>query len=382
MSKAKRTDQECRASLGICAIPPRTYWHGRFLVCIGLFLVVVAASICAFAVALSDDAARDKPSQSLGSLAKAAVAEDVSLKQKRTQEGNTLAVEQQLGQFPPCTEAERELAKMLRGKDEKIDLALANWIIAADVPIFADMTRESYFMQLEAMISEVRQEMSRTRKVAASNGQNINDPQTRCGIFCNAIIKLRFAYREEFAQHDLTPLQDKALHGDPDNTFLAGLLRTKRGSCVSMPLLYLVIGQRLGFPVHLVAIGQHYFIRWQEPGYRINIETTRTDKVWVTDDDSAYVEEEGMTRDQLKGSDLRNLSNREVVGNLFFTRSCYWITTTAKSRTKSWMDLSRAKHLAPDDSAITGTCQAVFDHYGITPGDTVSSLKQKEQKGI
>ena len=214
-------------------------------------------------------------------------------------------------------------------------------------------------------------------KVSLSRGKDLNDPDTRCSIFCNAIIKLQFAYTEEFRQHNLMPLQSQALQSNPNNTFLAGLLRTRQGSCVSMPLIYLVIGRRLRMPVHLVAIGKHYFIRWEEPGYRINIETTAIDKVWVTDDDSAYIDDEGLTRAQLRGSDLRNLTRREAVGILFYTRSAYWVITAVKSRPQSWMDLSRTFHLAPADTAVSKTYQGIFNHFGITPADTLASLKQK-----
>jgi len=273
----------------------------------------------------------------------------------------------EFGQFAPATNAERELEKMLRGKDEDIDLALANWLIAADVPQFSDMTREAYFAALDAMTKHVRAEMKRMQKVAEGRGQNPDDPDVRCGIFCNAIIKLRFGYRGEFRGHDVSPARLTALYSDASNVHLAGLLRTCQGSCVSMPLIYLVIGRRFGFPVYLVAIGKHYFIRWEEPGYRMNIETTQVDKVWVTDDDSAYVEEEGMTLEQVSGSELRNLTNREVIGTLFFARQGHLMTKNGVYEIQACMDLSRALHLAPDDPAIKATHKAVFTHYGIKP---------------
>jgi hypothetical protein len=53
----------------------------------------------------------------------------------------------------------------------------------------------------------------------------------------------------------------------------------------------------------------------------MNIETTAVDNVWITDDDFAYIEGEGMTRDQVQGNELRNLSNREIIGSLLFLRS-------------------------------------------------------------
>jgi hypothetical protein len=293
-----------------------------------------------------------------------------------------LSEQTQLRQFQPRTPAECGLASILSGKDEDIDLALVNWLIAADVPQFADMTREDYFRELDAMIGQVRKNMVKMQELAVSRGKDPSEPNTRCGIFCNAIIKLRFAYAEQFRQENLTPSQMKALYADANNLFLTGLLRTKRGSCVSMPLVYLVIGQRLGMPVHLVTVGRHYFIRWEDPGYRMNIEPTIVEKVCVTPDDSVYLEAEGIRRDQVRGSDLRNLSNGEVVGNLFFTRSCYWATRGGKGENQRRRDLSRARCLAPDDPAIQAAYQLVFSAPEITRKHSSIDLRAQQQKGV
>jgi len=320
-------------------------------------LIAAVLCICAFALARQ----RNRGAYSQGS---AAITENAPL------------VASRFGQFPPCTEAERELEKLLRGKDEEIDLALANWLVAADVPQFADMTRETYFKRLDALIQQVHQDMGRRQEVAKSRGKNPNDPDTRCATFCGAMIKLGFAYREEFAQHDLTPPQMRGLYADANNTFLAGVLRTMRGSCVSMPLIYVVIGERLGLPVHLVHVGKHCFVRWQEPGYRMKVETTAVDHVWVTDDDSAYLEDEKMTKNQVAGNELRNLSNREVVGSLLFIRSSHWVMKDEQEHTKSWMDLSRAFHLSPDDPAIAKTYQSISGHYGLKPDQSLADLER------
>lgn len=293
-------------------------------------------------------------------------------------QGQTSPAKSSFGQFPAYTAAEGELEKMLLGKDEDIDLALANWLVVADLPQFASMTREAYLRTLDGMVEHVRQDMKRREKVAVSKGKSPDDPDVRCSIFCGSVLALGFAYADDFRQHNLTPQQIGALHADGNKVFLAGLLRTRRGSCVSMPLIYLVIGQRLGLPVHLVALGQHYFIRWQEPGYRMNIETTIVDRLAVTPDDSVYIEDEGLTRDKLRGSDLRNLSNQEVLGQLLFTRSAYWVMSPERSKSRSWVDLSRAFHLAPDDTAIQKTHQGVFSTIGITPQDTLLTLLDKE----
>ncbi len=339
---------------------------GRAAVAIGLLLLAGAAGLW---VLVPRELAADQPTQ-------------VSAPSPENSASASPASSQTaFGQFPPVTAAEAELAKLLQGKDETIDLALANWLVATDVPQFSGLTREAYLAQLDEMVGHVRREMTRMEGVARSRGENPDAPRTRCAIFCNAVLKLRFAYAEEFRQNHLTPAQRKALYGDANHVLLAGLLQTRRGTCVSMPLLYLVIGQRLGYPVHLVAIGSHYFIRWEEPDLRMNIETTSVDRVWIAEDDDAYLEQEGMTRDQLQGSDLRNLTRHEVVGQLFFARSGHWMFRPEKSRSQAWMDLSRARHLAADDSAIRQSYETVFSHYGLGPDDTLATLKQKELKG-
>lgn len=255
---------------------------------------------------------------------------------------------------------EGELHRMVDARDVEVDLALANWLIASEMPEFRNLTREEYFKQLESLTKQVRQHVARMEKVASARGESLTNANTRCAIFCNAILKLGFAYAEEFRQEKITPASLEKLYADPNNICLAGLLRTKRGSCVSMPLLYLVIGQRMGMPVHLVAIGKHYFIRWEEPGYRMNIEPTIVTKVAATPDDSVYLETEGITREQLKGSELGNLTNREVVGNLLFVRSAYWATKGPEHAAAQRLDLTRARALAPDDAAIAETYRKVI----------------------
>jgi hypothetical protein len=99
----------------------------------------------------------------------------------------------------------------------------------------------------------------------------------------------------------------------------------------------------------------------------MNIEPTITEKIAMTPDDSVYLDIEGMTRAQVSGNQMRNLTNREVMGNLFYTRSAYWATKGPEHMAQQRSDLARARHLAPDDPAIKTTQQAVFNSYGIKP---------------
>lgn len=267
--------------------------------------------------------------------------------------------------------SDQELEKMAQEKDGDIDLALANWLAVADIPEFQNLTREDYFEQLHTMIEQVKEKMT-SMQAANWPTANSDDPQTRCQRFCSAMIRLHFKYAEQFQEENLIVMQRQAMYSNPDNIFFAGLLRTRQGTCVSMPLIYLVIGQRLNMPVHFVEIGMHYFIRWDEPGFRMDIETTITTETAWTRDESVYLDTEGMTHDQLQGSDLRNLTNREVIGELLYARTSYWHVKGAVFEGNSHADLILAHKFAPDDPGIERLYHAVFNHPGII-------LKQNHQ---
>ena len=58
-----------------------------------------------------------------------------------------------------------------------------------------------------------------------------------------------------------------------DATLAASLLR-KRGNCLSTSTLYMLAGEALKLPIHMVLIPRHAFARWDDGKVRINIETT------------------------------------------------------------------------------------------------------------
>jgi len=52
---------------------------------------------------------------------------------------------------------------------------------------------------------------------------------------------------------------------DSSDVFLHGLLGPRHmGTCSSMPVLYVAVGRRIGYPLKLVATKGHLFVRWQD----------------------------------------------------------------------------------------------------------------------
>jgi regulator of sirC expression with transglutaminase-like and TPR domain len=73
-------------------------------------------------------------------------------------------------------------------------------------------------------------------------------------------------------QYDLTdPFGRK-----PENRLLSTYLRTRRGNCVSMPILFVALAQRLGLPATLSTAPGHIFVKYFDDvtGKTVNLETT------------------------------------------------------------------------------------------------------------
>ena len=112
-------------------------------------------------------------------------------------------------------------------------------------------------------------------------------------------------------------------HDDPlglnvKNKLLSTYLRTRRGNCVSMPTLFLILADRLGLNVSFGNAPLHVFIRYTDPQGRVfNIETTSGANLarpeW-------YRQNLPMTDLAIKsGLYMRTLTRRETIAHLAST---------------------------------------------------------------
>lgn len=97
------------------------------------------------------------------------------------------------------------------------------------------------------------------------------------------------------------------------NKHLGTYLNLRKGNCVSMPILVLVLGQRLGLPVTLATAPMHLLVKFADDTQQawINFEATAGGFKF----DRSYERELGITQEALEnGLYLRPLMPREVVG--------------------------------------------------------------------
>ena len=99
---------------------------------------------------------------------------------------------------------------------------------------------------------------------------------------------------------------------NPAELFLHGLLQTRRGYCMNLSLLYLILGERLNLPLVGVPLPNHFFVRYDSPEYRVNIEATEGGAAYP---DSFYEQRFGVTKDSQYF--LTNLGKKQTLGAYF-----------------------------------------------------------------
>jgi regulator of sirC expression with transglutaminase-like and TPR domain len=110
-----------------------------------------------------------------------------------------------------------------------------------------------------------------------------------------------------------------------------------------MPLLYIAVAQRLGWPIYPVTAPSHFFARYAAPFFhRQNIEVTSGGKYF---EDEWYVDDFAIGPEALKaGSYMRTLTYREYFGHILYA-SAYAFTDGHKRLAY----IERAASLNPRD---------------------------------
>ncbi len=111
----------------------------------------------------------------------------------------------------------------------------------------------------------------------------------------------RFLFVEERFAYDCDA-------GKPDNYLLDRVIANRRGNCLGLTSLYLILAERLSLPLRGVYVPSHCFVRYEEGGVRINIETGEKG---AERDDGRYRREFGLTGERPY---LRSLGGKEMIG--------------------------------------------------------------------
>ncbi|MBI3378035.1 MAG: hypothetical protein HY035_06520 [Nitrospirae bacterium] len=176
--------------------------------------------------------------------------------------------------------------------EEKIDIGIAGLILAKE--IYPDIDIKAYSAKIDEMANGAR---------ILTKGSKDPDYRIRAlNTFFFKIAGIKYDFSDPYGRN-------------LKNRYINGILDRKKGNCVSMPLLYLAIAQRLGYPVYAVGAPDHLFLRYVDPNFgEQNIEVTGGGGY---SSDKDYIREFQISERGIKsGTYLKTMTHRELLADL------------------------------------------------------------------
>ena len=127
-----------------------------------------------------------------------------------------------------------------------------------------------------------------------------------------------------------------------DNKFINGYISSKKGSCITMPMLYIILGEKLNIPLKPVRSAKHFFVRYEPEGiklnFQLNIEATNGGG-FISDDE--YQESVLIPDKAIKnGVYLRTLTKKEYIASLLLTNANEYIHNKNIEKAKHYYKLA------------------------------------------
>jgi regulator of sirC expression with transglutaminase-like and TPR domain len=198
------------------------------------------------------------------------------------------------------------IEQILALPEDQIDLGIACLVLAKDA--YPDLNISGFDYLLDYMADRIRM-----------LNQGVTDSEVRIGLMNT------FLYRPGWWNDSLTfdyDLEDLAAN-EKKNQYLNGYLATRRGSCITMPMLHLVLADRLGWPMRAVITPKHYFVRYLDARLKIaNIEATSYGGAMP---DQHYIEAADIPARSIKsGAYMRTLSKKEYIASLLINNARHY----------------------------------------------------------
>ncbi len=206
--------------------------------------------------------------------------------------------------------------------EDEIDLGLACLIIAKEA--YPNMNVAFFDYALDYMVNAIKY-----------HNKGNQDPESRIALLNTYLFKA--GEWNDFITFSFD--YDDIEGNQKNNRYLNGLIASKKGTCITLPMLYMVLADRLGWPVYAVRAPQHVFCRYivnKDSNEYYDIETTSKG---VITEDLLYVKDFKIPGEGLKsGSYLRTLSKKEYLATMVHNHA--WICIT-----KEGIDLTNSKRL-------------------------------------
>lgn len=224
-------------------------------------------------------------------------------------------------QIPPIagglSESVRQLCCLSNAELATHDIGELNLLVARGLPGAEDLDIGACLEKLDTWANLVRLNTDHWWPNFARSPEKYEQSPGKFRMMCLVTVLQRYLG----VRYNLAFSEGEYDGADSRNLFIHGLLSGHGGTCVTMPILYVAVGRRLGYPLKIAHAMEHTFVRWEEPGgERFNIEATS--EGFCPHDDAYYHKRPRPLTDEdlATGFYLRSLTPREELADFLANR--------------------------------------------------------------
>lgn len=163
-----------------------------------------------------------------------------------------------------------ELLKMTPEQLADVDIAEMNLLCATGLPGAEKLDIGKAFARLDDYAQRVRYWTDQSMWDFRQNPSKFENSEAKF-----RVLLLISVLQKDFGVHYNDRGERNCDFSSSKNPFIHGMIDdTNGGTCASMPVMYVAVGRRLGYPMSLVLAKTHIFARWDDGTERFNIEGT------------------------------------------------------------------------------------------------------------
>jgi len=179
----------------------------------------------------------------------------------------------------PSPKTLAELVALSPAQLAQCDIGLMNLLCAERLRGAEKLDVTDHIARLDGIAKHVEFETRRHLYRFWNNRAEFNNSEAYFRMLLMAVT-LQGDLRMRYNPQRITPVGEfepnEVFFADSRDVFIHGLIADYRrmGTCSSMPVLYVAVGRRLGYPLKLVPTQNHLFVRWEDSRERFNVDAT------------------------------------------------------------------------------------------------------------
>lgn len=286
-----------------------------------------------------------------------------------------------------------ELAEFIRLPLEAIgeyDVGALNLRCANGLPGAESINEEQMLSWMDRAAKQVQFETARHWYRFTESPETYNTSAAYfCCYFLLQVLQEEFGVHYNPARVTDPKFQDPKCF-DPDfrdsrDLFIHGMIDGPGGTCASMPVLYVAVGRRLGYPLKLVESRGHLFVRWDDPdgkcfGFpeRFNVEGAGEGIASYDDEHYKNWPEPWTEVDEAEGWYLKSMTPQEELASFLSTRGdCLTDNGRLAEAVQAY---EWASILAPDDKRYLQILAQTQHKYQIQQDRQIAFLSDMTQR--